>query len=422
MVNKFFVGLLLIVYTALALAQAPQVILPRSGLVASDLAVVVNSRDPLSIKIANYYQQQRQIPAENIISIEFDVGASVMSPVLFARLIKRVEQQTPTSVQAYVLTWAAPYRVGCMSISAAFAFGYDKKYCASGCKATAPSFYADSNSLQPYQDFAIRPTMLLAAENFAQAKALIDRGVAADGNAFKDLAPTAYLVETPDKNRSVRKAYFPRVADQLGSQIQVKRLQAKSIQQRQDVMFYFTGAIRVPDIESNRYMPGAMADHLTSTGGQLTDSRQMSALRWLEAGATGSYGTVVEPCNLLTKFPNPLVAINRYLQGASLLEAYWKSVVMPGQGVFIGEPLAKPYANYYIAPVSDGLRLTSPVLLPGFYKLLVADQLSGPFTLLRSGIELSVFQRHILLSKPYAAVYKIERLKTLSAPSWPTYR
>ncbi|MGK0500468.1 MAG: hypothetical protein ACJAYG_002118, partial [Oceanicoccus sp.] len=31
MVNKFFVGLLLIVYTALALAQAPQVILPRSG-------------------------------------------------------------------------------------------------------------------------------------------------------------------------------------------------------------------------------------------------------------------------------------------------------------------------------------------------------------------------------------------------------
>ena len=42
-------------------------------------------------------------------------------------------------------------------------------------------------------------------------------------------------------------------------------------------------------------MPGALADHLTSSGGMLTDSGQMSALRWLEAGATGSYGTVIEP-------------------------------------------------------------------------------------------------------------------------------
>jgi hypothetical protein len=28
----------------------------------------------------------------------------------------------------------------------------------------------------------------------------------------------------------------------------------------------------------------------------------------------------------------------------TLLEAYWKSVAMPGRGLFIGEPLARPYA------------------------------------------------------------------------------
>jgi len=69
----------------------------------------------------------------------------------------------------------------------------------------------------------------------------------------------------------------------------------------------------------------------------------MSALRWLEAGATASYGTVVEPCNFPQKFPDPGVAMRHYLDGDTAVEAYWKSVVWPGQGLFIGEPLARPY-------------------------------------------------------------------------------
>jgi uncharacterized protein (TIGR03790 family) len=69
----------------------------------------------------------------------------------------------------------------------------------------------------------------------------------------------------------------------------------------------------------------------------------MSALRWLEAGATGSYGTVVEPCNLTTKFPHPGLLLTYYRRGDTLLESYWRSVAMPEQGVFIGEPLARPW-------------------------------------------------------------------------------
>ena len=63
-------------------------------------------------------------------------------------------------------------------------------------------------------------------------------------------------------------------------------------------------------------------------------------LRWLEAGATGSFGTVVEPCNATGKFPEVGLLMHRYLGGETLLEAYWKSVAMPGQGIFIGDPLA----------------------------------------------------------------------------------
>ncbi len=405
---------------ALPAFATPKIILPVSGLVANDIAVVVNTSDPLSVKIAEYYQQQRQIPAENIIRITFDPGKPKMHPGEFAVLQKLVEAQIPSHIQAFALTWAEPYRVGCMSISSAFALGYSRKYCAKGCKPTAQSMYVRSSSLRPYDDLGIRPTMLLAAENFADAKALIDRGVAADKLALANVEQgTAYLVTTADKNRNVRKLFFPEIKQRLGRRLPVELITASSIQNRRDVMFYFTGAVTIPDIDSNQYLPGAMADHLTSTGGKLTDSYQMSALRWLEAGVTGSYGTVVEPCNLLGKFPNPAVAMKTYLEGASLLEAYWKSVAMPGQGVFIGEPLASPYRHYSLKIEADTAVLSSPVLQFGHYKIWAAETSEGPFTLLHSGIEINHFNPHIRLAKPLRAVYKIERLEVFGKPSLP---
>jgi len=33
-----------------------------------------------------------------------------------------------------------------------------------------------------------------------------------------------------------------------------------------------------------------------------------------------------------------------------LIDAYWESVRMPGQGIFIGEPLARPFGGYRLRP------------------------------------------------------------------------
>ena len=129
----------------------------------------------------------------------------------------------------------------------------------------------------------------------------------------------------------------------LTHDVQARRLTQDELRDAGDVLFYFIGKDRVEGLETLGFLPGAIADHLTSAGGEMPDSGQMSALRWLEAGATGSYGTVVEPCNLPQKFPNPAIVIGRYLRGETLIEAYWKSVLMPGQGIFIGEPLAAPF-------------------------------------------------------------------------------
>jgi uncharacterized protein (TIGR03790 family) len=130
----------------------------------------------------------------------------------------------------------------------------------------------------------------------------------------------------------------------LGSRLKIERISGNSIENRQDVMFYFTGRTHVEKLETLKFLPGAIADHLTSAGGFLTgENKQMSSLEWLSAGATGSYGTVVEPCAFTAKFPSPGIVMRRYLDGETLIEAYWKSVAQPGQGIFIGEPLAAPY-------------------------------------------------------------------------------
>ncbi len=329
-------GLLASVMALLAPAVAAQPLGPR------DIAVVVNVRDADSVRTGRYFQRRRGLPAENFIRVSFDPGDPVLKPREFAAIKARLDELTPPAVQGYALAWSKVTRVGCMSITTAVAAGYDPAFCARGCEPTRESPLFNSRSHRPYDDFRWRPAMLLPAEDFHLARDLVERGIAADATfPFGG----AYLLRTSDKRRNVRATEYARVAELFGDLLKVRVLEQDAIRDREDVLFYFTGSKWVRDIDSNRFLPGALADHLTSAGGRLEGGRQMSALAWIRAGATGSYGTVVEPCNFPPKFPSPLVAMDRYLDGDTLLEAYWKSVAWPGQGIFIGEPLARPFSR-----------------------------------------------------------------------------
>lgn len=308
---------------------------------ASDLAVIVNDADPTSLRIAEYYKYRRHIPERNIIHVRFTPGSSTMSRTEFQRVKLEVDRKAPSHVQAYALAWTQPFRVDCMSITTAFAAGFDTAFCANGCGPTRSSAYFNSSSHRPYEDYGLRPTMMLAGRNFAEVKRLIDRGVASD-HSFPH--GTGFLVSTSDKARNVRAVVYPEIVERYSeSPYDIRLVRANFIQNRINVLFYFTGIIRVKALDSIRFVPGAIADHLTSAGGVLTGNDQMSILRWLQAGATASYGAVSEPCNFPEKFPQPGIVIDRYLRGERLIEAYWKSVAWPGQGLFVGEPLADPF-------------------------------------------------------------------------------
>lgn len=306
-----------------------------------NVAVVVNSDNPESVKAGEYYLKVRNIPADNLITLNVPGSPKKLSAQYFTQFKQELDAQLLPRHQIIVLMWTAPYAVECNSITSAITMGFDPEQCANTCAAAKhPSRYFNSNSRKPYTDMGYRLSMLLPVQSFEQAKALIDRGVASD---FSAPAATAYFLTTSDINRSSRSVFFPPSGKVAQRYLEIKSLKADSIRDVQDIMIYQTGLVKVPYLETLQFFPGALADHLTSVGGDLLGASQMSSLKWLEAGATASYGTVSEPCNYWQKFPNSAVLLKYYLMGASAIEAYWKSVAWPVQGVFIGEPLASPY-------------------------------------------------------------------------------
>ena len=350
--------------------------LPKQGLLPSELAVIVAQGDVNSESIAKYYVNARGIPAANIIRVAVPTGSDSISAAEFTTLKAAIDAQIPATVQATLLTWSAPSRVTgtCnMSFTSAMAFGFDAKYCvSSGCASTAANSYYDSESSQPLGNHGIRPSMMLGAHTVigttvvssaravAAAQDLIDRGVSADLSY-----PTGdgYVLRTSDVGRSVRYIDYGQLptlwsgSTGLNITYQDNSVGAASdtITGKSNVLFYFTGLTSVSDIGGNTFRPGAAADHLTSFGGYLPSANgQMPITAWLAGGATASYGTVEEPCNYTEKFSKASVLMDHYYRGDTLIEAYWKSVQWPGQGLFVGEPLSQPFRNVTKFAVVNG--------------------------------------------------------------------
>jgi uncharacterized protein (TIGR03790 family) len=376
--QAFWFLLLGIALPSFSTASDSNLLLPKYRIQTNELAVVVNDRNPLSVRIGEYYMKVRKLPRENLLHLAFDPQAKALRVDQFKKLRKTLVEKTPPHIQAYALTWHMPYRVGCMSITSAITFGFDKRWCSKQrCATTRHSPYFNYTGANPVKDLSLRPAMAIAAEDFASAKALIDRGLVAQSSLPEG---TAYLVSTSDKNRNVRAIEYPRIKERMQGWITSEIVKQDSLRNRDDVLFYFTGKARVNGLETLDFRPGAIADHLTSTGGQLSGSKQMSAMAWLKAGASGSYGTVVEPCNHRGKFPSPILVMEHYSSGSTLIEAYWKSVQQPGEGIFIGDPLTAPFDHVEIINGDNQTRLRTRNLKPGNYQLSHAFSPIGPFT------------------------------------------
>lgn len=304
------------------------------------LGVIFKADDAASRDLAEFYARQRSIPRENLVGVSLP-NTDVIAPGSFMPARAAVLARLPTQVQSLLLVWSRPYAVGCMSVTTAFAAGYRAAFCEPGCAGTASNPLYDTDGWLPADTVGWWPAMLLPSEDEHLAHEVVARGIAADGTAP---GGRVYLISTEDAHRNVRAAEYANTRLRIGSHLEIALRNTPVSGGIADAIGYFTGAQRVEELPRIGFLPGAAADHLTSSGGVLDGREQMSVLEWLRQGATGSYGTVSEPCNRLEKFPNPGVLFEHYLRGDSLLQAYWKSVAMPGQGLFVGEPLARPFA------------------------------------------------------------------------------
>jgi uncharacterized protein (TIGR03790 family) len=323
-----------------AAAPARAQFVSESHLQPDQLAIVINDAEPNSVKVGEYYRKRRGIPAANVVHVRIPGKPHEISAERFEALKSQIDAHLRPEVQAVLMVWTAPYKVECNAITGAYSLGFDADQCSRTCAPGRPSPYFNSSSSRPYTDLNVRLSMLLPTESVEDAKALIDRGA---GAGFRIVPATAYFLTTSEKARNSRAAFFPPAGRIAARKLATKPMQADVLEGAKDIMIYETGMAEVAKLDTLGFVPGALADHLTSLGGDLLGGEQMSSLRWLEAGATASYGTVSEPCNHWQKFPNPTVLLKHYVQGNSAIEAYWKSVAWPTQGLFIGEPLAAPY-------------------------------------------------------------------------------
>ena len=324
--------------------QVPKV---AGRLKAEDIGLVINTADPYSVEVGAYYVARRGLRPDQVLRVELPVQPR-LAPAELERLRLRIDEHFGARVQALALAWRVPYAVQCNSLTGALTMGFDSGLCEHSCGRSRASAYFNSRSSRPLQDHGMRLSMLLAAPDVDQAKAMIDRGVSSDRSQGLRGAPpsTVLLADTTDASRNVRARLYPPAGLLRPLGVDLKVEPSEAMQARTRVLLYQTGLAQVPHLATLGFLPGALADHLTSFGGQLDrEQGQMTVLAWIGAGATASYGTVSEPCNHLQKFPHPQVLLLHYAQGATAIEAYWKSVAWPLQGVFVGEPLAAPFAR-----------------------------------------------------------------------------
>lgn len=354
----------------LALLGVFIIIAPAAALGPANVLIVVNKRDPVSLAVANHYRLRRQIPGRNFVFVDYTGNTKecsweqfkkeVYDPTLATIARENIENQ----ISVWLTMPGLPYRVGKNGISGVVHFGQESTPVQSA--ALGPAGFTTANAYYDAHQAIIPPQpgqpkrylhMFLPAESIDAGKAFIDRSFSADAKRPKG---TIYLFDGdgPRASRQISIPMAARMLDLLDAQHQHRP--SSSMTGVRDVLGVYTGAVSFPCAQ-NTFLPGAIADHLTSFGGALLDSGdQMSCLEFLKAGCVASYGTVVEPYSYPAKFPSAQAHV-LYFQGFSAIESYWMSVYWPQQSVFVGDPLARPFGippTLRIDNVKDGQQIS----------------------------------------------------------------
>jgi uncharacterized protein (TIGR03790 family) len=342
----------------------------RAGGSGLNTVVVINKSSSNSCEVGNYFCERRQVPPENVLYINWNGGnvswtntdfQNTLLDSLFSMLAQR---QLTNQIDYVVLSMDIPFQTlngpNVNSTTSALFYGLQND---SGPNAAGiVNTYARSEQIfrqapPASSSGASFLTTMLTADTVATVKQMIDRGVSSDGTR-----PTqpVLLAKSSDYYRNGRYVNFDNAIfnTRLCANYQVLRTNLDSPLGLTDLLGFETGLANF-SISPGTFVPGAITDSLTSFGGIIFQSpSQTTLLAFIAAGATGAYGTVVEPSPSLEKFPNPQVYFYQ-ARGFSLAECYYQSIDEPYEGLIVGEPLAAPFQHVgsgaWLSPASNGL-------------------------------------------------------------------
>lgn len=390
----FLIVLVFIFNIGTTLAGIDESSMPPHGGSPENTVVIINPTLNISKYIANYYISVRKIPEKNIIYMDpyatsYDNFNSTNIRALTGMLdnnnisdhidyiiissIPPNTSQGGISSQSYVTSGCVQAHT--MSISTAYStmliksvifavvdatktndydsqdsydpIAFDNSFnWSNGNKSTAGERYFISSLLGYTGPYGNTPSEIIA---------MINRSVLVDGTMPNG---TFYFVKTTDVDRSgPRDEYYYDLANLIksdGGNAENLTGVGNLPSGRQDALGIMTGAASPGVVSANiTIKPGAYGDSLTSYAGVLTRAGGQEVMTsWISKGASGTSGTVEEPCNYPGKFSHVKFHYF-YYKGLSLGESYLRSIgYVPFQNLLLGDPLTRPFAYIPVVNVS----------------------------------------------------------------------
>jgi hypothetical protein len=211
-------------------------------------------------------------------------------------------------------------------------------------------------------------TTLAVTRNYGttekEALAQIRRTVAADG---MNPLGTFFFTDTSDVRARTRKPNFAAAVKRLTAMgFEAKIVKDKLPKDNRSVLGATVGTPSFSWLKSgSRFVPGAIADNLTSYGGRMDKQSQTKLTEFLANGAGGASGTVTEPYAIQAKFPHPMIHVH-YARGCTLAEAFYQSVHAPMQLLIVGDALCRPFGKvpeFGVTGVTQGAEVSGTIEL-----------------------------------------------------------
>ncbi len=360
-----------------------------------ELLVLANGREPDSVEIAKTYMRLRKIPEVNLVMLNIPRPKSgsylAISPEGFTRHIWSpvIETMRTRGIDDHILAWAystqMPIRTQSRPVVSIQGLTFLRNHMpepqeAGNALYVSPLFAGpdspDANGYGPKsfdsskqflrEDMPL-PNMTLGyigerGNSKAEVLNCLKTGLWSDGTHPDG---TVYYLTNSNIRSRCRQWQFKSAAHGLRLAGIKSTVSGSFPKSKRDVMGIMMGSAQVDSSQVGKFIPGAMAEHLTSFAAVFDSGMQTKLSSWISAGATASAGTVCEPMSNWRKFPSARF-FNHYAYGCTVIESFYQSIRCPLQIMLVGDPLAAPWApppsiKLNITGVQNGEMVIKPI-------------------------------------------------------------